>query len=98
MPFKWSLNPYRGCVHACHYCYARASHTFYGLNADEDFETRILVKRNFVEGLRREVARPAWRGEQVALGTATDCCQPRGGGLRLARGVVEARVERRSPL
>ena len=44
MPFKWSLNTYRGCAHACHYCYARASHTYYGLNADEDFETKIFVK------------------------------------------------------
>ncbi len=44
MPFQWSLNPYRGCVHACHYCYARATHTYYGLNADEDFETQIFVK------------------------------------------------------
>ena len=53
MPFKWSLNPYRGCAHACHYCYARATHAYFGLNAGADFETQIFVKTNLVEVLRK---------------------------------------------
>jgi DNA repair photolyase len=98
MPFNWSLNPYRGCVHACHYCYARASHSYYGLNGDEDFETRILVKINFPEVLRQELRRPSWTGEQVALGTITDCYQPAEGRFRLTRRVIEALLERHNPM
>src|SRR6266542_1306566 len=98
MPFKWSLNPYRGCVHACHYCYARASHTYYNMNADQDFETKILVKSNFVEVLRRELARPSWKAEQVALGTITDCYQPAEGRFRLTRGALEALLQSRNAI
>src|SRR5918992_6053520 len=89
MPFAWSLNPYRGCVHACHYCYARATHAHLGMNADEDFERQIVVKTNFVSVLRNELARPSWRGERVALGTATDPYQPGEGRFGLTRGVLE---------
>lgn len=98
MPFKWSLNPYRGCAHACHYCYARASHTYYDLNADEDFETTIFVKVNVADVLRRELARPSWTGEPVALGTATDCYQPAEGRFRLTRGVLETLLDHETPL
>ena len=98
MPFKWSLNTYRGCAHACHYCYARASHTYYGLNAGEDFETKIFVKVNAADVLRRELARPSWLGEQVALGTITDCYQPAEGRFRVTRGVLAALLERRNPI
>lgn len=98
MPFKWSLNPYRGCAHACHYCYARATHAFYDLNADEDFETKILVKVNFAEVLRRELGRPSWRGEQVALGTATDCYQPAEGRFRITRRALEALRDHDNPV
>jgi DNA repair photolyase len=98
MPFSWSLNPYRGCAHACHYCYARASHSYLGLNVDEDFESQIFVKTNFVEVLRRELTRPSWRAELVAVGTATDCYQPAEGRYRLTRGVIECLVEARTPL
>src|SRR5207248_5489782 len=90
MPFKWSLNTYRGCAHACHYCYARESHTYYGLNAGEDFETKIFVKVNVADVLRRELARPSWLGGQVALGTITDCYQPAEGRFRVTRGVLAA--------
>src|SRR6476661_2140561 len=90
MPFKWSLNPYVGCAHSCQYCYARA---FYARaehgDAGRDFETRILVKVNFADLLRRELERPSWRGEEVALGTATDCYQPAEGRYRLTRRVLE---------
>jgi len=98
MPFKWSLNPYRGCAHACHYCYARASHTYYDMNADEDFETNIFVKVNIAEVLRRELARPSWAGESVALGTATDCYQPAEGRFRLTRAVLEVCLAQGQPL
>src|SRR5947209_7797708 len=98
MPFAWSLNPYRGCTHACHYCYARASHTYFDLNADEDFETRIFVKVNVADVLRRELARPSWRGEPIALGTATDCYQPAEGRFRLTRQVLEVCLDYSQPV
>ncbi|HLH21531.1 MAG TPA: radical SAM protein [Chloroflexota bacterium] len=90
MPFKWSVNPYSGCSHSCHYCYARAyyARAEHG-NADRDFETRIYVKRNMPRLLAAELARPAWRGESVALGTATDCYQPIEGRYRLTRALLE---------
>jgi DNA repair photolyase len=98
MPFRWSLNPYRGCVHACQYCYARATHSYFGLDAGRDFETKIFVKRNVVAVARRELWRPSWRGEQVAIGTATDAYQPAEGRYRLMRGLLETFLERRNPL
>ncbi len=72
MPFKWTLNPYRGCTHACHYCFARRYHAQFEMGAGDDFASVILVKTNFPEVLARELARPAWAREQVAIGTATD--------------------------
>jgi DNA repair photolyase len=98
MPFNWSLNPYRGCVHACHYCYARATHAYYGMNADEDFETKILVKTNIAEVLQRELARPSWRFEQIAIGTATDAYQPAEGQYRLTRACLDALLAARNPI
>jgi DNA repair photolyase len=98
MPFNWSLNPYRGCVHGCHYCYARATHAYFGMNADEDFETKIVVKTNFAEVLRRELARPSWSGEYVAIGTATDAYQPAEGKYRITRRALEALVAFRNPV
>jgi DNA repair photolyase len=99
MPFKWSLNPYIGCAHACVYCYARS---YYAVaergSPGEDFQTRILVKTNFPDVLRRELARPSWRGEQVALGTATDAYQPAEGRYRLTRRVLEALRDHHTPL
>ena len=97
MPFNWSLNPYRGCVHSCHYCYARATHSFLGLNADDDFEREIFAKVNIAEVLDRELSRPSWKRESVAIGTATDAYQPIEGHLRLTRGCLEAFVSHRSP-
>jgi DNA repair photolyase len=97
MGFAWSLNPYRGCVHACMYCYARANHLHLGLNAGEDFETRLFVKTNFVEVLRRELARPSWKHEEVAIGTATDPYQPIEGKHRLTRGALTALADYATP-
>lgn len=98
MPFRWSLNPYRGCVHSCHYCYARASHAFLGLDADRDFETRIFVKSNIASVLDRELSRPSWRGEQIAIGTATDAYQPCEGRFRLTRSVLDVMLAHRNPI
>jgi DNA repair photolyase len=98
MPFRWSLNPYRGCVHGCHYCYARATHPYLGLNADDDFERKIVVKTNLPELLRRELARPAWTHERVAIGTATDAYQPAEGRYRLTRRSLQVLRDYATPL
>src|SRR6059058_5347698 len=76
MPFHWTLNPYRGCTHGCHYCFARRYHVQFEMDADDDFASVILVKRNLVEVLRCELDRPSWARELVAFGTATDPYQP----------------------
>jgi DNA repair photolyase len=89
MPFKWTLNPYRGCTHGCHYCYARRYHAQFELGADDEFASVILVKTNLVDVLRRELRKPAWTGELVAIGTATDCYQPIEGSYKLTRGALE---------
>jgi len=90
MPFNWTLNPYRGCTHGCHYCYARRYHTQFELGADDEFASVIFVKTNVVQVLRRELQRPGWDNDLVALGTATDCYQPIEGSYKLTRGVLEA--------
>jgi DNA repair photolyase len=90
MPFNWTLNPYRGCTHGCHYCYARRYHTQFELGADDEFASIIFVKTNLVQVLRRELQRPGWTNETVAVGTATDCYQPIEGYYKLTRGALEA--------
>jgi DNA repair photolyase len=98
MPFDWTLNPYRGCTHGCHYCYARRYHVQFEMNADDEFASVILVKKNVVDELTRELARPSWSGEYVAVGTATDCYQPIEGHYRLTRRSIEALLRRRNPI
>jgi len=98
MPFEWTLNPYRGCTHGCHYCYARRYQTQFELGADDDFSSIIFVKTNFVDVLRRELQRPAWTGEYVALGTATDCYQPIEGHYKLTRRSLEAMRDFHNPV
>jgi DNA repair photolyase len=90
MPFRWTVNPYRGCTHACAYCFARPTHTYLGFDAGRDFEREIVVKVNAPEVLRVELARPSWMGEQVALGTNTDPYQWVEGRYRLMVGIWEA--------
>ena len=97
MPFEWTLNPYRGCTHGCHYCYARRYHTQFELGADDEFASIIFVKTNFVEVLRRELQKPSWQGDYVAVGTATDCYQPIEGHYKLTRGALAALCEHRNP-
>ena len=89
MPFEWTLNPYRGCTHGCHYCFARRYHTQFELDADDSFASVILVKVNFVEVLSKELSRERWdRETSVALGTATDPYQPIEGQYKLTRGTI----------
>jgi len=98
MPFRWTLNPYRGCTHGCHYCFARRYHVQFEMDADDEFASVILVKRNLVEVLKRELDRPAWMRELVALGTATDPYQPIEGQYRLTRQSIEALARGRTPI
>jgi DNA repair photolyase len=97
MPFKWTLNPYRGCTHGCHYCYARRYHAQFELGADDEFASVILVKTNLLDVLRRELRKPSWEHEHVAIGTATDCYQPIEGSYKLTRGALEILCEFRNP-
>ena len=97
MPFRWTVNPYRGCSHACNYCFARPTHTYLGFDAGRDFEREIVVKVNAPEVLRAELARPSWRGEHVALGTNTDPYQWVEGRYKLMPGIWEALLDARNP-
>ncbi|MFZ0043761.1 MAG: radical SAM protein [Solirubrobacteraceae bacterium] len=97
MPFRWTINPYRGCSHACTYCFARPTHTYLDFDAGRDFEREIVVKVNAPERLRAELARPSWKGEHIALGTNTDPYQWVEGRYKLTRGIWEAMIEARNP-
>src|SRR5215212_3665371 len=98
MPFRFTLNPYRGCTHGCHYCFARRYHTQFELGVGDEFSTVILVKQNFVEVLRRELDRPSWIPEEVAFGTATDPYQPIEGHYKLTRRSLEVLAHARTPV
>jgi DNA repair photolyase len=98
MPFNWTLNPYRGCTHGCHYCFARRYHVQFEMDADDEFASVILVKRNFVEVLERELDRPSWTREHVAFGTATDPYQPIEGHYKLTRRSIIALARGRTPI
>lgn len=76
LPFRWTLNPYRGCQHACTYCFARGTHAYLGYDSGRDFESRVVVKVNAPEMLRQDLARPGWGREAIAVGTACDPYQP----------------------
>ena len=97
LPFEWTVNPYRGCTHACLYCFARPTHEYLDMNAGRDFEREIIVKVNVPEVLRAELARPSWTREQVALGTNTDPYQWVEGRYKLMRGIWEALRDARNP-
>ena len=98
MPFEWTLNPYRGCTHGCHYCFARRYQFQLELGPGDEFSSVILVKVNFAEVLRRELAGPRRPRGSIGFGTATDPYQPIEGRYRLSRRVLEALVERPSPV
>ena len=97
MSFKWSLNPYMGCVHRCTFCYVRHFERRADRPSDDRYGTSIRVKVNVVEVLRRELARSSWEGESVAVGAATDPYQPAEGRYRLTRGCIEAFAEASNP-
>ncbi|HEY8107446.1 MAG TPA: radical SAM protein [Gaiellaceae bacterium] len=97
MPFAWSLNPYMGCVHRCTFCYVRAFEARADRPWDDRYGTSIRVKTNVAAVLRRELARPSWQCEPVAVGAATDPYQPAEGRYRLTRGCIEAFAEAASP-
>ena len=90
MPFRWTVNPYRGCTHGCVYCFARGTHRYLDLDTGEGFDREIVVKANVVEVLRRELARPSWAREHVALGTNTDPYQRAEGRYALMPGIIDA--------
>ncbi|OJU93660.1 MAG: hypothetical protein BGO23_13580 [Solirubrobacterales bacterium 67-14] len=96
--FGWTVNPYRGCSHACVYCFARPTHTYLGFDAGRDFEREIVVKVNAPEVLRAELARPSWKRELVALGTNTDPYQWVESRYRLTRAILEALDEAETPV
>jgi DNA repair photolyase len=95
IPFKYSINPYRGCEHGCAYCYARPGHELLGMNAGLDFETKVLYKPNAPAILRAELCRPSWKGEVIAISGVTDCYQPAERRLRITRACIEVMVEAR---
>lgn len=97
MPFRWSLNPMRGCLHGCAFCYARRTHEFLDLGPGEDFSRQVVVKTNVAEVLRAELARPSWAREHVAVGTISDPYQRAEGRYRLMPDVVAAFADGRTP-
>jgi len=97
VPFRYTINAYRGCSHACAYCFARPTHEYLGLGIGEDFERKLVVKVNAVERVRAELRSPRWNGEHIAMGTNTDPYQRAEGRYHLTRGIVEALAEARNP-
>ena len=97
MPFSWTINPYRGCSHACTYCFARVTHTYMDMSAGADFETKIVVKINAPDVLRAQLRSRRWHGDHIAMGTATDPYQRAEGRYQLMRGIITALSDYRNP-
>src|SRR5262245_54287057 len=96
--FNASINPYRGCEHGCIYCFARPNHEYLGFSAGLDFETKILVKENAPELLRRELMLSSWKPQPLAISGVTDAFQPIERRLKLTRRCLEVLVEFRNPV
>src|SRR6516165_2536529 len=97
MPFRWTINPYRGCQHSCVYCYARQSHSYLELDTGADFDTKVVVKVNAPELVRKKMASPTWPGEHIAMGTNVDCYQRAEGRYRLMPGIIGALKDAANP-
>jgi DNA repair photolyase len=97
MPFPWTINPFRGCSHACVYCFSRRTHEWLEFDSGHDFDSQIVVKTNLVDVLRKELDRPSWAREHVALGTNTDPYQRAEGRYKLMPGVIRALTESGTP-
>ncbi len=98
IPFRYSVNPYRGCIHGCAYCYARPGHEYLGFNAGLDFETKIVVKHQAPKLFRDFLARRSWRPEPIVFSGVTDCYQPAERKFRLTRQCLEIAAEFRQPI
>ncbi len=97
VPFRWTINPYRGCSHACVYCFARNTHTYLDLDSGHDFDSQIVVKVNAADLLRRELRAARWSGEHIAMGTNVDCYQRAEGRYRLMPGIITALTDAVNP-
>ena len=97
LPFKWTINPYRGCSHSCTYCFARVTHTYMDMNAGRDFESKIVVKVNAPDLLKTELRAKRWKGEHIAMGTATDPYQRAEGRYRLMPRIIKTLADFRNP-
>ena len=97
VPFRWTINPYRGCSHSCVYCFARNTHTYLDLDAGHDFDSKIVVKVNAPELVRKELAARKWQGEHIAMGTNVDCYQRAEGRYQLMPGILRALRDARNP-
>lgn len=97
VPFEWTINPYRGCGHACVYCFARNTHTYLDLDAGNDFDRKVVVKVNAPDLLRRELAARTWSGAHIAMGTNVDCYQRAEGRYELMRGIIAALRDHANP-
>jgi DNA repair photolyase len=97
VPFRWTINPYRGCSHGCVYCFARSTHTYLDLDAGHDFDSKIVVKVNAPDLVRKELAARKWPGEHIAMGTNVDCYQRAEGRYRLMPGILQALADARNP-
>src|SRR2546423_5887269 len=95
--FRYTINAYRGCSHACLYCFARPTHAYLDMNIGDDFDRKIVVKVNAVERVRAELRSPKWAGDPIAMGTNTDPYQRCEGKYQLTRGIIEALGEARNP-
>jgi DNA repair photolyase len=97
-PFRWTLNPYRGCQHSCVYCFARNTHTHLGYNSGDDFNNRVIVKQGAAQVLRRQMQRPGWRRELIMLGAAVDPWQPLEAKYRITRSLLRVIRDVGNPL
>jgi DNA repair photolyase len=98
LPFRWSVNPYRGCFHACAYCYARPSHEYWGFGAGTDFESKIVLKRRAADLLKQAFEKRSWDGELIVFSGNTDCYQPLESTLGLTRACLEICAAYRNPV